>query len=113
MISLSERIANLKADSSSKPFPLATFITIYNKASCECYIDYMEGAKALHFWLTAGGTIPLDLELSSDAALDTPNLLISYSMTELVKIIIPSLDLEKRNRVYKAILLILCKDLIQ
>lgn len=40
-------------------FPLSLYLTIYTKANHECYINYMEGAKALKVWL---GKIELPAE---------------------------------------------------
>ena len=70
---LAERLASIREKAASvdttcysegdkKPFPLSTFLILYHKANHECYIDYMEGAKALHSWLTNEGKLPLDLE---------------------------------------------------
>ena len=114
MLSLSERINTLKKD--NKPFPLATFLTIYNKASYECYIEYMQGARLLHSWLTSDGKIPLHLPpppASLRAGL-IPDILISYPLMELVKIIADrkgKLDLEKESKVRQAILVELYKEL--
>lgn len=36
---------------SKAPFPLYALLTIYLKAEHECYVNYMEGFKALVSWL--------------------------------------------------------------
>lgn len=58
--------------------PLKTYLTIYNKAQHECYINYMEGAKILAEWLG-----PLELVKYSKI----PRIHRSYETQELGKIL--------------------------
>lgn len=76
-------------------FPIRTFLTLVNKAQRECVIDYMEGARALHYWLTSDSKYPLTSSFSTEelAELNKPNhLLGSYHLNELTKIMSPSLN---------------------
>ena len=71
-----------------KPTKLSTFLTLYSKARQECYIDYMEGAKLLHSWLTS----PLNPDIiftSSyiDSKSSIPEMLVNYEILELAKIL--------------------------
>jgi len=76
----------------------------------------MQGARALHSYLTSDGKIPLHLP-PTPATLKLgpiPDILISYPLMELVKIIAgrkDKLDLEKESRVCNAILVELYKEL--
>lgn len=60
-ISLAQKLANLRGESpfaekdpaeALTPFPLWAFLTIYNKASTQCYVDYMRGAQLLAAYLS-------------------------------------------------------------
>lgn len=61
-IDISDRLAALiqeleadsvaAADEDKTPFPLWALLVIYEKANHECYINYMEGFKALVHWLS-------------------------------------------------------------
>ena len=76
------------------PVPLSTFLLIYCRARHECYIDYMEGAKALHDYLTAGGLIPLAIDLPPrDSNYRLPPLYGNYEIQGLAKIITGTPDL--------------------
>ena len=70
------------------PTPLSTFLHIYTHAETECYINYMEGAKALAKYLAP-------IEVTTGAWIDTsfkmPDLLASYDLYELAKILKPHL----------------------
>ena len=88
---LTQRLATLKAMSNTTIYSddkssasLSLYITIFNKARAECYIDNMEGAKALYLWLTSGDTIPLALPVTSA---NIPRLLYTYELGQLAKII--------------------------
>ena len=86
------RIAALYPDQSpdsgdKTPTPLWVYLEIVNKANTECYINYMQGARDLFNWLA-----PIDFQLALypealDPAVKTPELLGSYYMNELVKIL--------------------------
>jgi len=115
--SIADRMATLKENSNQSPrseatnsSPLSLFLAIYNKAEHDCYIDYMEGAKALHSWLTLQGTVPLELGVI-DLYLKVPKLLTSYSLQELTKILAPEDDLKRSALVRAAIFTTLCKDI--
>ena len=112
MTPLAARMATLKANSNQssrsdckQPAPLSLFLAIYTKSEHECYIDYMEGARCLHSWLTSNGTIPLDLGPDLDPEFKVPRLLSSYEAQELTHIIVPKLayNLDLGARVHRAI----------
>lgn len=69
-------------------FTFRTFIMILCKAENECYANYMEGAKALHYWMT-NEQEPLLFPFfpSSEILPAIPRLLRIYETYELVKII--------------------------
>lgn len=71
--------------SSSKGAPLITYLTLYAKSRRASYINYMEGAKALYFWLA-----PLEIILPK--VYSYPDLLRSYESKELAKIIAPDVE---------------------
>lgn len=67
--------------------PLSLYLTIYTKASHECYINYMEGAKVLADWL---GKIELPVERYPEILntnFSVPRLLYGYEQQELAKIL--------------------------
>lgn len=73
--------------------PLSLFLVIYSKASHECYIDYMHGAKALLAWLTVGD---MDLDYQedkypqiNDTSFKVPVLLRGYASNELATFLEP------------------------
>lgn len=84
MMTTTSALEALKA--SRKPAPLSTFLAIYNKAPRECFVNYMEGAEALHNWLTNDREIPLDLGDTS-TKLKIPRLLLGYELTRLTGLI--------------------------
>ena len=57
MASLSNRLKHLieNKKSDEETSSLYLFAAIYSKASKECYVDYMQGAKALFHWLSPKG----------------------------------------------------------
>lgn len=63
-------------------FPLYVLLTIYLKAERECYINYMQGFKALVSWLG-----PIDAGISSDFIRDYPSILTSYEIQEIASIL--------------------------
>lgn len=63
------------------PTPLATFLCIYTHAHHECYINYIEGAKALARYLA-----PIDIQIVNSAI---PDMLASYELQELAKVLKP------------------------
>lgn len=65
------------------PFPLAAYLTIYEKASIDCRMDYMEGARVLKEWLG-----PISFPLLGDDY-KVPQLLRTYEFVELAKILAP------------------------
>lgn len=90
-MTLTERMAYIKENSNQSPIsddtsasPLSLYLALYSKASTECYIDYMEGAKVLYNWLTCKGIIPLVIPPSS---VPVPRLCLSYDMVQLAKIL--------------------------
>lgn len=73
--------------------PLSLYLSIYTKASRECYIDYSSGAKALLNWLAPAG-IPLDYQTDkypriSDTSYKVPRLCAGYAAGELSKLLVP------------------------
>jgi len=115
--SLSSRMGKLKEISNQSPrsvtrdaSPLSLFLAIYSKASHDCYIDYMQGAKDLHAWLTLQGTVPLDC-ISALPEFELPRHLITYELNELTKIVAPRNNLENAAIVRRAIFTTFCKDL--
>ena len=115
MVSLKERMASLRAreaDSDPRPYsdsqepaPLSLFLALYEKAATECYLDYMEGAKCLHLWLTSGGCVPVTIPEVPTSCPDLPRLLGGYELSELVAILVPdqAYNLDKAKRIQKAI----------
>lgn len=73
--------------------PLSLFLAIYTKASTECYVDHMQGAKVLLDWLTVGN-MPLDYNTAKypqieDTSFILPRLLTGYDAGELAKLLAP------------------------
>lgn len=71
----------------NSPSPLSLYLSLYNKAAKECYIDNMQGARLLKNWL---GKIEYPIEkypqiLASDFSI--PHLLESYEMQQLAMIL--------------------------
>jgi len=98
---LQERLATLKESTNPRTYsdtpnslPLSTFLILYEKANHECYINYMQGAIALHSYLTSSNKYPLTMSPTSGKV---PRLLITYELNELVKILAGSLDLNKQD----------------
>ena len=58
---------------SNKATPLWVFLYIYSVAERDSYVDYMEGAKTLHSYLTNKGTLPLDYQTNLYPEIDNPN----------------------------------------
>tara|TARA_R110000772_G_scaffold117704_1_gene223314 strand:- start:404 stop:778 length:375 start_codon:yes stop_codon:yes gene_type:complete len=92
-LTLSERLAVVRENAnlspisdSTVPATLRTFLAIYHKARCACYVDYMEGAQVLHDWLTSKGAVPLD-HTYAPTPRKPPNLCISYDMLKLGEIV--------------------------
>lgn len=118
MSDLATRMAKIKEtsnqsprSSSINPSPLSLFLYIYSKASHDCYINYMQGAKDLYSWLTSNGLAPLEIE-ENTPEFKIPHLLTSYPINELVKILSGSNDLDKQARIHRAILTVLYKDIL-
>ena len=65
------------------PTPLATYLYIYTHASYECYINHMEGAKALAKYLAP---IDIDIQIIVSAM---PDILCSYELVSLAKVLKP------------------------
>ena len=79
-LSLAEKIARVRelTNTSSKsedktPTPLWVFLHLYNKASHECYISYMEGAKLLADYLA-----PIEIPIYFKDRPQLPDVLCSY-----------------------------------
>ncbi len=90
--SISNKLAELKL--ANKQFTLAAFLTIYNKAGHECYINYMEGAALLLDYMTSNSTIPLDYQLAKyprilDQSFKIPRPLGGYEFNELAALLTP------------------------
>ena len=92
-LTLSQRLAVVRENAnlspisdSTTPATLATFLAIYHKARCACYIDYMEGAQVLHDWLTSKGEVPLYTK-HEQRPMKVPSLCVSYDMLQLGKIV--------------------------
>lgn len=90
---LAERLAKVRANANLSPISdsltpatLATFLAIYHKARCACYVDYMEGAQVLHDWLTSNGDVPLD-NTYAPTPRKPPTLCVSYDMLKLGEIV--------------------------
>lgn len=71
--------------------PLSLFLAIYTKASTECYVDHMQGAKVLLDWLTVGN-IALDYNTAKypqieDTSFILPRLLTGYDAGELANLL--------------------------
>ena len=93
MQTLEERMSLLKekhdtqvTSDDTSPTPLATLLYIYNHARYDCYIDYMEGAKALIKYLS-----PIEMPNTFPKYFPVPSLLLNYELTELAKLLSPPL----------------------
>jgi hypothetical protein len=107
-LSLAERMTALRAkqaleanpaarSEASNKSPMSLFIVLFTKSYTAYYKDYMLGAKYLLRWLTPidweeQDGCPLDLEIEKyplieDTSFKPTNLLGSYSLTELSRII--------------------------
>jgi len=72
--------------------PLSLYLTIYSKATHECYINHMEGAKILKDWL---GKIDLPTERYPkilNPGFKVPRLLEGHESYELAKILVTQPD---------------------
>ena len=63
------------------PTPLATFLYIYNHASHEVYINYMEGARALAEFLAPIDVARIDITI--------PDILVSYDLQQIAIVLKP------------------------
>lgn len=81
-----EKLASMYGSTRSdnkEPFPLAMYLELYNKASIECRMDHMEGARVLKSWLG-----PINMPLFAHFY-EVPQLLRTYEFVELAKILAP------------------------
>lgn len=121
-ISLSARLAALRESKNPSPkstdsssTSLATFLSIYNKSRGECYINYMEGAKALYHWLS-----PIDIPTDTMPLAKLPDFLITYEINQLAALLVPTPDsyteetfyenLRERKRVRSLMLYLTLKE---
>jgi len=63
------------------PTSLATFLYIYNYASHDCYINFMEGAKALAKYLAPIKVVGIDITI--------PDILMSYDLQQIAIVLKP------------------------
>lgn len=87
---------------SRQPSPLSLFLTIYCKANRECYMEYMRGAKALLAWL---GEIDYPTDRYPEILnpnFRVPNLLRSYPLNELAKMLEPYEKYNNMDEYYRA-----------
>lgn len=71
---------------SPTPTSLKLFLDLYSKAERECNLNYMEGAKALHAWLTSPEYPVLTFTVTRPVQ-TCPSILGSYKIGELAGII--------------------------
>lgn len=119
MSTLSERINKLKDNTNTsirsgekEATSLKDFLHIYVKAEHECYVDYMRGAQELYNYLSPI-LIPTKQYPAIDTGIELPDLLMSYELTELAKILTEyktPKDLLKVRRMERAIIIVM-KDL--
>ena len=74
-------------------FPLTAYLTIYQKARRECYVDYMEGARLLKEWIGP-------LAFRTVSSITVPHMLRNYELYELAKIIRPTSYQEGEDSIY-------------
>lgn len=90
--SLAVRLAALKAEANTSikseleavPTPLWVVLCIFTKAEKECSINYMQGLKALEYWLT---TEQEAIALSNLIPIVLPKHFITYELNRVVEII--------------------------
>lgn len=90
-LSLAERMAAVREKHNTSYLSEATtsisledFVRMYNKAGRQCYIDYMEGAKALHKFLSPI-IIPSDIIFTGS----TPAVIHAYEVGAVASIFYP------------------------
>ena len=122
-MSLAERMAALRennnfspidADWADAPTSLATFLTIYNKTGTECYIEYMQGAKALIAFLSPI-EIP-EIDAGFLATLPKPSsiaMVDGYHMYQLAKLLAGGpTELKQIAYIEKVILYLTCRHML-
>tara|TARA_R110000851_G_scaffold141654_1_gene279633 strand:- start:63 stop:455 length:393 start_codon:yes stop_codon:yes gene_type:complete len=111
-LSIAERIAAVRekhntsylsdaanSATSSKSFTLKDYVYLYNKAGYECYIDYMEGAKALYSFMS-----PVKIPETTYNITISPKLLDLYAIGQLAKIVAGEAYGSKYVHVYNLII---------
>lgn len=96
-----------------QPSPLSLFLTIYSKANHECYINHMEGARALKEWL---GQIDLPIERYPEI-LNTnfyvPRLLAGYESQQIAIVLSGGRTYGKSYRqIHNAIYFVMSREII-
>lgn len=83
---LEERNASTKSKAANST-PLSAYVIIYSKASSECYVDYMEGAKLLWDWLSP---IEVPEEEVDNSKMKLYNLINTYEVQKLAYHVVPN-----------------------
>lgn len=118
---LADRLASLRAstdrsikhkDTANTPFPLDKFLLLYTKGHKECFVEYMQGAKALYEWLA-----PLEFPdyPDIDCNFKIPPLLMGYDSQQVAGIVSEyrkNYDLALFHRAERAILISMYKDVL-
>ena len=74
------KLAELRAATEKKPFPLASLLTLYSKAPDSLYSNYFEGFKLLAKWLSP-------IEIPSVQEFEIPPPFHTYTVQEIAKIL--------------------------
>ena len=98
-----EALGNLKA--SLAPTPLWVYLYLYTKADRECYLNYMEGAKALARWLGK-------IEMPHPILRSIPKTFYNYETFELAKIVNPTRLAQKQHETEKKIVTCLIEEVM-
>jgi hypothetical protein len=114
-LSLAERMAAVREkhntsylSEATRPISLEDYVRLYNKAGRSCYVDYMEGAKALHKFLSPI-IIPTDIIFTSSV----PALCISYEIRQLAVLLSGETFGAAHNYVHNCIIYYTAKHILE
>lgn len=127
-MNIAERLASLRettntsltSELESTPTPFSIFLSIYNKAGHDCFINYMEGAKAVYKWLS-----PIDIPDIPNHLLpkNIPGIVCNYTVEKISHLFYPlslvqkdGMDTKewfsKINYIQKLVVYFTCKEII-
>lgn len=106
------------AESIGVPTPLSTFLLLYSKSQHDCYIEYMEGARALYAFLSPV-EYPEEYLRAIDENYTVPSLLKGYESSQLATIVAncpPYMHIDEKiiahKRAERAILTCMYRDVL-